>query len=62
MNQPQQFCPGARSPFGHHTFRRCTAECGCYRYGATDLVPAMRLNLDTGKRECVNMVPRGGAA
>lgn len=55
--QPMKLCPGARSPFSTQLFRRCTEFCNCFRWGATDMVPAMKLNLETGVRECKNMVP-----
>lgn len=58
MTAPLRYCPGAKSPFGPHTFCRCTEFCECYRWGATDLVPAMKMT-PAGVRECVNMVPRG---
>jgi len=54
-------CPGIKSPFGPHLYRKCTHECGAYRWGATGLVPAMKFNRETERRECPNMVPRGGA-
>jgi hypothetical protein len=59
---PIRFCPGAKSPFGDRLYRRCTEFCECYRWGATDMAPAMKWNPEVKARECVNMVPRGDAS
>lgn len=54
---PIRRCPGVKSPFGPHTFRPCTHECGRYAWSAEGVTPAMRLNLETGRRECPNKIP-----
>lgn len=57
--QPSDLCPGIKSPFGNHPYRPCVEHCERYRWASDDMVPMMRWNPDTKKRECAHMVERG---
>lgn len=59
MTTDTRHCPGAKSPFGQHTFRRCIEFCERYRWASDDMKPAMAWDAEAKARVCPNMVLRG---
>lgn len=56
MSDPK--CPGVKSPFGNHVFRRCTETCAEFQWAGEGIKPAMAWDSETKTRVCPNHKPR----